>query len=209
MRTIRLCCVLLLLSALPAGLSAQVPVPGTGLAVPPSQNSLQAASFGPLALAARTSTTNGIMLAGGASAPMKMYQWRRGDWEFGRGWIGSIIGMFYGWVADMAVHYQTDFSKANWLWNEGLNERDQVINGEVVYNILFYNGLTPLFATRGVRHLSPLDGDFLLTYLTSLVGSLGGMAYWTHLNELHDWRGFVAFTGLSTLGAWIGNRIWR
>ncbi len=211
MRTLRLFCSLLLLLALPCSLSAQTAigptVPQTSVTV-----GLQAAAYGPLALAARNSRPGGILrpaLGTGSGVPGAPYQWRRGDWELGRAWLGSVIGMFYGWCADMITHYHTDFSKANWLWNEGSNERDRIINGEVVYNVLFYNGLTPLFATRGVRNISPMKGDFLKTYLTSLAGGLAGMAYWTHLNELYDWRGFAAFTGLSTLGAWLGNRIWK
>jgi len=207
MRTARLFCILLLL-ALPATLSAQIRVPGSGPGSAPSLT-LATAPAGPLSLAARTPYAGSSLLTFRASSPAAPYQWRRGDWEFGRAWLGSIIGMFYGWVGDMVIHYDTDFSKANWLWNEGQNKRGHIITGEVVYNILFYNGLTPLFATRGVRNMSPIKGDYLKTYLTSLAGGLAGMAYWTHLNELYDWRGFAAFTGLSALGAWIGNRIWR
>ncbi len=167
---------------------------------------------GPLARAARSPLLSGFDLMTPLAAPPSPavpYQWRRGDWEFGRAWIGASLGFFYGWFADMVAHYQTDFSKANWLWNEGLSSRGHVIHGEVVYNVLFYNGLAPLYATRGVRNISPIKGDFLGTYLTALAGGLGGMAYWTQVDDLYAWHGFAVFTGLTALGAWIGNRIWK
>ena len=106
------------------------------------------AQLGPLALSASTGHTSIDFISlrpsamrGAASGAMQ-YGWRRTDREIGRAWVGSMIGFFFAWVADLAIHQEYNFSKANWLWNEGTDNKVQ--NGEVVFNILLYNGLTPL-----------------------------------------------------------------
>ncbi|MFC1628377.1 hypothetical protein ACFL3H_04600 [Gemmatimonadota bacterium] len=176
--------------------------------------------LGPLALSASTVRTNigFISLRPGAmrgAAPATMqYGWRQTDNEIGRAWLGSMIGFFFAWVADLAIHQEYDFSKANWLWNEGIN--NQVENGEVVYNILLYNGLTPLYAKNGITRASPVKTNGLPTYLSGLFGSLLGMWYWTDLdrrnpdeNNLYDLRGFAVYTGLTTLFTFVGHRIFK
>ncbi len=114
----------------------------------------------------------------------------------------------------MVIHQEFDFSKANWLWNEQTSGRtdqtsNKVQNGEIVYNVLLYCGLTPYYAKKGMQAASPVKGNGLATFLCSLAGGLIGMAYWTELDNLYDVRGFAAFTGLSTLGAFLGNRIFK
>ena len=178
------------------------------------------AQLGPLALSASIGRTNidfislrpGVM-RGAAPAAMQ-YGWRRTDREIGRAWVGSMIGFFFAWVADLAIHQEYDFSKANWLWNEGTDNKVQ--NGEVVFNILLYNGLTPLYAKNSITRVSPVKTNGLPTYLSGLVGSLLGMWYWTDLdkrnpndNNLYDIRGFAAYTGLTTLFTFVGHRIFK
>ncbi|MFC1559015.1 hypothetical protein ACFL39_00300 [Gemmatimonadota bacterium] len=178
------------------------------------------AHLGPLALSASTGRTSidfislrpGIM-RGTAPAAMQ-YGWRRTDREIGRAWVGSMIGFFFAWVADLAIHQEYNFSKANWLWNEGTDNKVQ--NGEVVFNILLYNGLTPLYAKNSITRVSPVKTNGLPTYLSGLVGSLLGMWYWTDLdkrnpndNNLYDIRGFAAYTGLTTLFTFVGHRIFK
>lgn len=172
---------------------------------------------GPLLVAAGTSRFDLYSLSTSSeySPPAAMQAgWRRTDYELGRAWLGSVFGFFGAWIADMVIHHEFDFSKANWLWNEQTSGKsnqfsDKVQNGEVVYNVLLYCGLTPFYAKRGMQLASPVKGNGLMTYLCSLTGSLIGMYYWTQLDELYDIRGFAAFTGLSTLGAFLGNRIFK
>lgn len=133
------------------------------------------------------------------------YGWRRSDWEFGRAWLGSVLGFFYGWLGDLIIHYEGDFSKANWLLNEGPD--GQVANGEVVYNIVLYCGLSPLYAKYGIQAVSPVKGNSTGSYLLGLAGSLIGMVYWTKVDELYSLQGFAVFTGLTTLGTFLGHRI--
>ncbi len=185
-----------------------------------SSGIFQAPQPGPLVLSASTVRTgvDFISLRPGAmrgTAPAAMqYGWRRTDREIGRAWVGSMVGFFFAWVADLAIHQEYNFSKANWLWNEGT--ADKVQNGEVVYNILLYNGLTPLYAKNGITRVSPVKTNGLPTYLSGLVGSLLGMWYWTDLdnrdpdkNALYDIRGIAVYTGLTTLFTFVGHRIFK
>ena len=74
---------------------------------------------------------------------------------------------------------------------------------------MLYCGFSPYYAKNGMQAASPVKVNALATYLCSLAGGLIGMAYWTELDNLYDIRGFAAFTGLSTLGAFLGNRIFK
>ncbi|MFC1545214.1 hypothetical protein ACFL44_00815 [Gemmatimonadota bacterium] len=178
------------------------------------------AQLGPLALSASTVRSHTAFISlrpgtmRGATPAAMQYGWRRTDREIGRAWIGSMVGFFFAWVADLAIHQEGDFSKASWLWNEGIDNKVQ--NGEVVFNILLYNGLTPLYAKNGILRASPVKTNGFPTYLSGLVGSLLGMWYWTNLdnsdpdtNALYDIRGFAAYTGLTTLFTFVGHRIFK
>jgi hypothetical protein len=184
-----------------------------------SSRLFQAPVPGPLTLSAATSplvrdfsSLHSGLLPGTAAA--RQYGWRRADRELGRTFLGSVAGFLFAWVADLAIHQEKDFSKANWLWNEGPD--DKVQNGEVVYNILLYNGLTPLYAKRGIMRVSPVKTNGLATYLSGLAGSLLGMWYWTELdksnpkkNAMDDIRGYLGFFGTTTLFTFLGHRIFK
>jgi len=181
----------------------------TGLLRPPSSGLLTAAAALPPGIET-------VPLQPGsrfAAAAARQYGWRRTDREIGRTLFGAVTGFFFAWVADLAIHQEYDFSKANWLWNEGT--RNKVQNGEVVYNILLYNGLTPLYAKRGLLRASPVKTNGFATYMSGLVGSLLGMWYWTELDKqggsaaMEDLRGYGVYFGLTTLFTFLGHRIFK
>ena len=207
---------LLILSWTPAtdaqqsvGLSSGTYSLQTDLLRPPAPGLLTSAASVPLG-----SATIPLQPGIRAATPFAMqYGWRRTDREIGRTLFGAVTGFFFAWVADLVIHQEYDFSKANWLWNEGT--RTKVQNGEVVYNILLYNGLTPLYAKRGILRASPVKTNGFATYMSGLVGSLLGMWYWTELDKrekgagMEDLRGFGAYFGLTTLFTFMGHRIFK
>ncbi len=191
------------------GLSSESYSLQTGLLRPPSPGPLTFAVTVPMGSDVH-SLRPGI---GATAAPARQYGWRRTDREIGRAFFGAVTGFFFAWIADLAIHQEYDFSKANWLWNEGT--RRKVQNGEVVYNILLYNGLTPLYAKRGILRASPVKTNGFATYVSGLVGSLLGMWYWTELDKkggtpaMEDLRGYGAYFGLTTLFTFLGHRIFK
>ncbi len=137
--------------------------------------------------------------AGSYDGSAAMYQgwYHRTDWEIGRGWLSAAIGLGFAYVGDLLIHYETDFSKANPMLDE---ER----GGEVVYNILLYGGLTPYYALRGIKSVHPIGGNSVAGYLSGLVGTLAGLAYWTTTDDAHDPVGIILTTGLTSIFATIG-----
>jgi len=136
---------------------------------------------------------------GAGDASLTPYQswYHRTDWEIGRGWLSAAIGLGFAYVADLVIHYETDFSKANPMLDE---ER----GGEVVYNVLLYGGLTPYYALRGVKSVHPLGGNSVAGYFSGMVGTLAGLAYWTSTDDAHDPLAILLTTGLTSILTVIG-----
>jgi hypothetical protein len=131
------------------------------------------------------------------------YQYSRLDWEFGRAWLGAIIGTGLAYISDLVIHYDNDFSKANMM----LNEKDSA--GEVTYNILLYGGISPYYAMKGVHGVTPYTGSKLGSYALGAVGSILGLFYWTERAEVQDGASMIVMTGLTALGAQLGYHIFK
>jgi hypothetical protein len=145
-----------------------------------------------------------LRLALGDAPPTPMqYVYGRSDWEFGRAWLGSLIGLGFAYVSDLLIHYQTDFSKADPF----LSEDDG--SGEVVYNILLYGGFAPLFSLRGLRQVNPWYGNPTGGYLGGVAGALGGLALWTNEGKKESFRGIALTSGLMALGTTIGYHLFN
>jgi hypothetical protein len=98
--------------------------------------------------------------------------YRRTDWELGRAFIGSALGLTAAYFFNQIIHYESDFSKGNPLLKQDRN-------GEVVYNVLLYGGISPYFALRGIQSVRPYGGNPTAAYFSGVVGTLLGMVYWT------------------------------
>jgi hypothetical protein len=128
-------------------------------------------------------------------------QFHRPDWEFGRAWLGALIGTGYAYIFDLVIHSQTDFSKGNMLLDE------EPGYGEVVYNVLLYAGIPPYFSLGGLEKVIPRMGSRWGGYLGGVVGSLLGLAYWTDQGDVRSFRGGIVMTVLTALGTQIGYHI--
>lgn len=145
-----------------------------------------------------------LRMAFGEAPPTPMqYVYGRSDWEFGRAWLGSLIGLGFAYVGDLLIHYQSDFSKADPF----LNEDDG--SGEVVYNILLYGGFAPLFGLRSLRQVNPWYGNPTGGYLGGVVGALGGLALWSNEGTKESFRGIAITSGLMALGTTLGYHIFN
>ena len=171
---------------------------------------LALATPGPLAMAAALPAPLLSVYAApsfeSAAIPARQYGYRRVDFELARAWLGTVVGFAYAYIGDLIIHYEDDFSKAHYLLNEDKN-------GDNVYNVLLYGGIPPYYAMRGVRSASIMKKDSLGSYLCGLVGSIGGLVYWTSLYEegedLNDDKkkllmGFAVYSGLTAILADIG-----
>ncbi len=199
-RTLPLLVTALIILTLPAHSAAQTPMP-----VRPDVPSLQAlltSTPGPLTLATHT-TGSGILLLGRSTTPRPVaaMQFHRPDWEFGRAWLGALIGTGYAYIFDLVIHSQTDFSKGNMLLDE------EPGYGEVVYNVLLYAGIPPYFSLGGLEKVIPRMGSRWGGYLGGVVGSLLGLAYWTDQGDVRSFRGGIVMTVLTALGTQIGYHI--
>jgi hypothetical protein len=128
-------------------------------------------------------------------------QFHRPDWEFGRAWLGALIGTGFAYVADLIIHNQTDFSKGNMLLDE------EPGYGEVVYNVLLYAGIPPYYSLGGLEKVIPRMGSRWGGYLGGVVGSLLGLAYWTDQGDVRSFRGGIVMTALTALGTQLGYHI--
>lgn len=202
----------ILLTSLPAAVSAQQ----AAVSNPPV--TAQKVNFalpipGPLAMAAAAPAPsipgNMTPVNRRSSVPMKQYGYSRIDWELGRAWLGTLIGFAYAYIGDLIIHYDFDFSKANWLLNEGQDDvlEKPVKRGEVVYNVLLYGGLPPYFAMQGIRSINITRKNSLGSYILGTIGSLAGLIYWTNTGELYSLKGVAAYTGLTALFSNIGYHI--
>ena len=153
---------------------------------------------GPLTLLSRGSAEFSLPADISPSPSPPMMQYSRADWELGRAWLGAIIGTGFAYVADLVVHYESDFSKGNMF----LDEKDNA--GEVTYNILFYGGLAPYYSLKQLRSVRPLGGSSWGGFLGGVVGSLAGLYYWTDRGKVQDAPGIAVMTGLTALGTVIG-----
>lgn len=201
-RSTRLLLPVALLAIAPAAVHAQQPEQvraGT-----PALQTLLMRSPGPLAIAALSTDEAGwISVEATGMPPAPAMQYYRPDWEFGRAWLGAVIGTGLAYTFDLIVHYESDFSKGNMF----LNEKGS--GGEVTYNILLYSGLAPYYAMKGVYGVTPYSGNRWGGFAGGVVGSLLGLAYWTDRGEVQDAAGMIVMTGLTALGAQIGYHLFK
>ena len=189
----------MLLLAIPAFAQAQQSDP----TVRPTTalKSMPLPSPGPLTISSLSPAGATIGSRSRERVPAAAYQYARADWEFGRAWLGAIIGTGIAYIGDLVIHYNTDFSKGNMM----LNEKDSA--GEITYNVLLYGGITPYYAMRGVHGVTPYTGSKLGSYALGAVGSILGLFYWTERGEVQDVEAAVVLTGLTALGAQLGYHI--
>ncbi len=193
-------------AALLISISANAHAQQSIVTAPPVTQSLDLSSStpGPIALAARAPSPalliNAAMQRGESDLAMRQMAYQRIDWELGRAWLGTVIGFAYAYIGDLIIHYEFDFSKANYLLNEDKN-------GENVYNVLLYGGIPPYYAMRGIRSVNITRKNSLGSYLFGLAGSIAGLAYWTSTNDAKSLAGFAVYTGLTTILAEIGYRL--
>ena len=158
----------------------------------------------PLQMAARFNLLDVISASDPLAAPAPMqYGIGAADWEVGRAWLGSLVGLGYAYIGDLLVHYQTDFSKGNMFLNEDNG------SGEVVYNVLLYGTFAPLFSLRSLRQVNPWYGNPTGGYLGGVVGSMAGLAYWTHLGKVNNAAGILVTSGLMAIGTTLGYHLFR
>ena len=195
--------ILAFLTSIPAAVDAQQ-ASGANPSLTVHKTSLTFPTPGPLAMAASVpvyALPVNISLAGvRSSASMKQYGYQRLDWEFGRAWLGTVIGFVYGYIGDLIIHYEFNYSKGHYLLDE---KKD----GDNVYNVLLYCGIPPYLAMRGVRSVSIMQKNSLGSYLCGLVGSVAGLIYWTNTGEERSIAGFAAYTGMTALFAQIGYHV--
>lgn len=197
----------LIISTLLISISAAANAQQAAVADPPKteiRTSLSFSAPGPLAMAASAPVYSliGSRAPAGtrSAAPMKQFGYRRLDWEFGRAWLGTVIGFAYAYIGDLIIHYEFDFSKGHYLLDEDKT-------GDNVYNVLLYCGIPPYYAMRGVRSVNIMQKNSLGSYLCGLVGSVAGLIYWTNTGEERSLAGFAAYTGMTALFANIGYHI--
>ncbi len=186
-------------------LTFSLPTQGQESVVTPSGSaSLLGLRVTPLWMATRYSLSDVISASNPLAAPAPMqYGVGAADWEVGRAWLGSLIGLGYAYVGDLLVHYQTDFSKGNMFLDEDGS------SGEVVYNVLLYSTFAPLFSLRSLRQVNPWYGSKTGGYLGGVVGSLAGLAYWTNLGEVNNAAGILVTSGLMAIGTTLGYHLFR
>jgi hypothetical protein len=171
---------------------------------PPGPVSLIGVRVTPLQLATRYSLSDVIAASDPLTAPAPMqYGVGAADWEVGRAWLGSLVGLGLAYAGDQLVHYQDDFSKGNMFLNEDNG------SGEVVYNVLLYGAFAPLFSLRSLRRVNPWYGNPTGGYLGGVVGSLAGLAYWTNLGKVNSASGILVTSGLMAIGTTLGYHLFR
>ncbi len=166
--------------------------------------SLLAPSPGPLTLSTHSLATIDAGIRSRRRAPAAAaYQYSRPDWEFGRAWLGAVIGTGIAYIGDLVIHFDNDFSKGNMM----LNEKDSA--GEVTYNILLYGGISPYYAMKGVHGVTPYTGSKLGSYALGALGTILGLFYWTDRGEVQNAAAIFVTTGLTALGAQVGYHIFK
>jgi hypothetical protein len=155
----------------------------------------------PLRLSASFGLPTAIRAAA-SPAPIQ-YGYGNPDMQLGRAWLGSLIGLASAYAGDLLIHYEGDFSRGNMFLNEDNG------SGEVVFNVLLYGGLAPMFSLSGLRVVNPWYGNRTGGYLGGVLGSLAGLAYWTKLNDVTSAQGILVTSGLMALGTVLGYNIFR